>query len=114
MAQYFNTTRGPLNATVDGAVLVFPSKAWTVVADSAGSSASLQSLVRQGLLIFAPGNKPIQNATSSKPLTPIAKAPPKAAPKAEAPKADLSPSSKDAASVSSSPQTLTIAAPTKN
>lgn len=87
MAKFFNTTRSSLNATVDGTVLVFPSKAWTVVDDAVGTSASLQSLVEQKLLMFVPGNKPFAPAASSKPRgadKPVA--PPKpAAPKKKVP-----------------------------
>jgi hypothetical protein len=86
MAKFFNTTRGPLNATVDGAVLMFPSKAWTEVDDAVGTSASLQSLVKQGLLIFRASTSTLKPATASKPR-PAKGAAPAPAPKKAAPSA---------------------------
>lgn len=67
MPKFFNSSRGPVTATVDGTVIVFPAKQWTVLDDSLGISASLQSLVEQRVLVLSKDSKPLKVAVASKP-----------------------------------------------
>jgi hypothetical protein len=52
MAKFYNTTRGPLGASLSsGASVSFPPKAWTEVDDADAASASLTSLLRKKFIV---------------------------------------------------------------
>jgi hypothetical protein len=90
MSKFFNTSRGPVTATIGKQVVCFPGKQWTTLADDIEMSASLKSLLAQGTLIPEVASKPLVAAKSSKdkvapkpPAKPEAKPAPKPAPKPE-------------------------------
>lgn len=51
MSKFYNTSRGSVSATIGGVVAVFAPKQWTELDDGIELSASLKSLLDQGVLI---------------------------------------------------------------
>jgi len=98
MSQFFNVSSGPVTATSDGSVVVFPPKQWTTIPGNSGISESINGLVKRGVLIPAPEKTVNVSAKASKPRVQPNAAPPKKAPakdpkpkKAEARKPEKAP-----------------------
>jgi hypothetical protein len=92
MPKFFNSSRGPVTATIGSDVIMFPSKQWTLIDADLGISSSLQSLVDQKILKMAEDSSPLKAATASKPNKAAREAAAKAAASSKAAsKADVKP-----------------------
>ena len=78
MSKFYNTSRGSVSATIGGVVAVFAPKQWTELADGIELSASLKSLLDQGVLIPGAHHVVTAAAKASKPRNAeVASKPPK-------------------------------------
>lgn len=77
MGDYYNSTRGPLTATLtDGAALSISPKAWIYISPENESSASILKLLDKGFLVRS--KVPMTQPTQAQPVVPVVIAPPPA------------------------------------
>jgi len=71
MSKFYNTSRGSVSATIDGAVAVFAPKHWTELAGNFELSSSLKSLLDQGILVPGAPRVVVTPARASKLRNPV-------------------------------------------